>query len=158
VKLVPTRRTDYAIRACILLTTVDAPPVPANAIGEAMDIPTGFLQQVLRELQRAGLVTSRPGPTGGYALARPADEITLLQIVEALEGPLRPAECALRGGPCHWDDVCALHWVWSSARDALCEELERATLEQVAADDRALAEGRRAAPADSHRASGVSGG
>ena len=134
-KLVPTRRTDYAIRALIHVTNTEASPVSAAAIGDAMEIPTGFLQQVLRELQQAGLVTSRPGPRGGYALARPAAEITVLQIVEALEGPLRSAECALRGGPCHWDDVCALHWVWSSARDALCDELAGATLARVAADD-----------------------
>ena len=150
-KLVPTRRTDYAIRALIHLANTAGSPVAAGVIGEAMDIPTGFLQQVLRELQRAGLVTSRPGPSGGYALARPAGEITVLQIVEALEGPLRSAECALRGGPCHWDDVCALHWVWSSARDALCDELAGATLARVAADDRALAGGTVATPADSHR-------
>ncbi len=152
-KLVPTRRTDYGIRALIVLANTEDPPVAANAIGQAMDIPTGFLQQVLRELQQAGLVTSRPGPSGGYALARPAEEVTVLQIVEALEGPLRSAECALRGGPCHWDDVCALHWVWSSARDALCDELAGATLDQVAADDRALAQGSRPVPADSHRKS-----
>jgi Rrf2 family protein len=151
VKLVPTRRTDYAIRSLIFLTNAAETPVTANAIGEAMEIPTGFLQQVLRELQQAGLVTSRPGPTGGFALARPAEQITVLQIVEALEGPLRSAECALRGGPCHWDDVCALHWVWSSARDALCERLEEGTLARVAADDRALAAGRLSIPADSHR-------
>jgi Rrf2 family protein len=152
VKLVPTRRTDYGIRALLVLAEAEDPPVAANVIGRAMDIPTGFLQQVLRELQQAGLVTSRPGPSGGYALARPAEDISVLQIVEALEGPLRSAECALRGGPCHWDDVCALHWVWSSARDALCDELAGASLGRVAADDRALAAGTRGAPADSHRA------
>jgi Rrf2 family protein len=150
-KLVPTRRTDYGIRALLFLAGAGAAPVAAGTIGEAMDIPTGFLQQVLRELQQAGLVTSRPGPAGGYALARPAEEVTVLQIVEALEGPLRSAECALRGGPCHWDDVCALHWVWSSARDALCDELAGATLARVASDDRELAAGSRVAPADSHR-------
>lgn len=151
VKLVPTRRTDYAIRALVCIANTDTSPVKANAIGGAMDIPTGFLQQVLRALQVAGLVTSRPGPTGGFALARPPEEITVLEIVEAMEGPLRSAECALRGGPCHWDDVCALHWVWSSARTALCEELDRATLARVAADDRALASGRAVRPVDSHR-------
>jgi len=150
-KLVPTRRTDYAIRALIHLANSEESPVSAAVIGKAMDIPTGFLQQVLREMQQAGLVTSRPGPSGGYALARPAGEISVLQIVEALEGPLRSTECALRGGPCHWDQVCALHWVWSSARDALCDELAGACLERVAADDRALADGGRTVPADSHR-------
>jgi Rrf2 family protein len=151
VKLVPTRRTDYAIRALIYITNAESSPVKANAIGGAMDIPTGFLQHVLRELMVAGLVTSRPGPTGGFGLARPPEEITVLQIVEALEGPLRSAECALRGGPCHWDDVCALHWVWSSARNALCEELDGATLARVATDDRALVAGSVTPPADSHR-------
>jgi Rrf2 family protein len=151
VKLVPTRRTDYAIRALIFIENADAPPVKANAVGKAMGIPTGFLQQVLRELLGAGIVTSRPGPSGGFTLARPADQITVLQIVEAMEGPLRTSECALRGGPCHWDDVCALHRVWSSARGALCEQLDEATLAEVAADDRALAAGEMTVPTDSHR-------
>jgi Rrf2 family protein len=150
-KLVPTRRTDYGIRALIHLANADGQSVKAADIGEAMVIPVGFLQQVLQELQKAGLVTSRSGPAGGYALARPAGEITILAIVEGLEGPIVAAECALRGGPCHWDDVCALHGVWSSARTALADRLAEATLARVAADDRALAEGRAEVPVDSHR-------
>jgi len=151
VKLLPTRRTDYGIRALIHLAGTSDALVKAGDIGSAMDIPIGFLQQVLQELQRARLVTSRPGPYGGYSLSRPAESITIREIVEALEGPLDSTECALRGGPCHWEDVCALHWVWSSARAALCDTLEGATLARVAADDRALAEGRAVVPADSHR-------
>ena len=150
-KLVPTRRTDYAIQSLVYIANAPASPVKANAVGQAMGIPTGFLQQVLRELLQAGLLTSRPGPAGGFRLARPAGEITVLQIVEAMEGPLRTGECALRGGPCHWDDVCALHRVWSAARDALCDRLDDATLATVAADDRALAAGLLAVPEDSHR-------
>jgi Rrf2 family protein len=153
VKLVPTRRTDYGIRALIFLANVDDPKVPAKAgdIGSAMGIPIGFLQQVLQELQRSRLITSRPGPTGGYCLARPPESITIREVVEALEGPFEPGQCALRGGPCHWEDVCALHWVWSAARAALCQQLDAATLARVAGDDRALAEGRVQVPADSHR-------
>lgn len=150
-KLLPTRRTDYGIRALIFLANTDATHAKANDIASAMDIPTGFLQQVLQELQRSRLVISRPGPTGGYALARPADSITIREVVEALEGPLEPSQCALRGGPCHWEEVCALHWVWSSARAALSEQLDAATLARVAADDRAIAEGKAKIPADSHR-------
>lgn len=150
-KLVPTRRTDYGLRALIHLANADGALAKAGAIGSAMDVPTGFLQQVLQELQRARLVTSRPGPHGGYGLARPAASITIREIVEALEGSFDTGECALRGGPCHWDEVCAIHWVWSSARAALCEQLQAATLAQVAADDRALAEGRAVVPEDSHR-------
>lgn len=142
-KLVPTRRTDYGIRALLYLAGHHGELAKASVIGNAMDAPTGFLHQVLQELQRARLVTSRPGPSGGYALARPAAEITVCEIVEALEGPIAPQECALRGGPCQTDDVCALHWVWSASTTAMRDQLERATLEQVAAENRALADGRR---------------
>jgi len=151
VKLTPTNRTDYGIRALIYLANHAGTHAKAADIGAAMDIPTGFLQQVLQELQRAHLVSSRSGPAGGYLLARPAEDITILEIVETLEGPIETSECALRGGPCHWDDVCAMHWVWSSARAALSDSLRTATLARVAADDRALAAGTLEVPADSHR-------
>ena len=147
----PTNRTDYGIRALIYLANHQGTHAKAADIGAAMDIPTGFLQQVLQELQRGRLVSSRSGPSGGYLLARPPEDITILEIVEALEGPLQTSECALRGGPCHWDEVCAMHWVWSSARTALSDSLRAATLARVASDDRALAAGTAAVPADSHR-------
>jgi Rrf2 family protein len=152
VKLVPTRRTDYGIRAMIYLAGRDGDGlVKASEIADAMDIPMGFLHQVLQELQRARLVTSRPSRTGGYGLARDPKDISILQIIEALEGPVESEACALRGGPCHWEDVCALHWVWSAAQAALRDQLAAATLAQVAADDRALAAGTKAVPTDAHR-------
>lgn len=150
-KLVPTRRSDYGIRALLYLAHRYPQPGKAAEIGEEMDIPVGFLHQVLQELQRSRLVISRPGRTGGYALARPPETVTIRAIVEALEGPLEAQECALRGGPCHWEDVCALHWVWSGAQHALIKALDSATLAQVAEDDQALAENKKAAPINSHR-------
>lgn len=150
-KIVPTRRTDYAIRALIHLAHRDGEICTAAEIAGAMDVPQPFLQQVMPILQRAGLVLARPGRNGGYTLARRADEVTLLDVVEATEGPLEATECALRGGPCHWEEVCALHWVWSASREAFAAQLRRATLARVAADDRAIAEGAIAPPDDSHR-------
>lgn len=150
-KLVPTRRTDYGIRALIFLAGANAGHSKAAVIAQAMDIPVGFLPQVLQELQRAQLVTSQSGPTGGYSLARSAETITIREIVEAMEGPIRSPHCALKGGPCHWEDVCALHWVWSAALEAMSSSLESATLAKVAADDRALAERTLTIPTDSHR-------
>ena len=150
-KLVPTNRTDYGLRALIYVAGANGPWTKAAEIAAAMDIPTGFLQLVLQELQRSGLVISRSGPNGGYALARTATSVTICEVVESLEGPLDNGECALRGGPCHWEDVCALHQVWSEARRALRERLQSATLAEVAASDRALAEGVGTVPADSHR-------
>jgi Rrf2 family protein len=153
-KIVPTRRTDYGIRALVYLAHHAPDRLKATEIAEAMDIPEGFLHQVLGDLQRAGFVTSQTGRTGGYALSGDPGEVSMLQIVEALEGSLALSECALRGGPCHWDDVCALHWVWTAARSAFVDQLARATLADVAEDDRALLEGRRELPEESHRRRG----
>jgi Rrf2 family protein len=150
-KLVPTRRTDYGIRALIFLARHPGTRSKASEIGGEMEMPTGFLQQVLQELQRARLVTSRSGPQGGYSLARDPGSITIREIVEALEGPIELQECALRGGPCRWDEVCALHWVWSGAQRTLKQSLESATLARIAADDTSLAAGTAAIPEDSHR-------
>lgn len=150
-KLVPTNRTDYGLRALIHLVNAEGPWTKAAEIGGAMAIPVGFLQIVLQDLQRSRLVTSRSGPKGGYALARPPESITVCEVVESLEGPLDTGECALRGGPCHWDEVCALHRVWSSAREALRERLQSATLAEVAAEDKALRDGTATVPADAHR-------
>lgn len=156
-KLVPTRRTDYGIRAMIFLAQQDDGRLAkADEIAVVMGVPRTFVPQVLQDLQRARLVLSRAGRTGGYALSRPAPDISILDIVEALEGTLDDVECALRGGPCHWQEVCALHWVWSSARSALVTALRDASLAKVADDDRRLAAGEVVAPPDSHRRPGRS--
>ncbi|MEK7292606.1 MAG: Rrf2 family transcriptional regulator [Actinomycetota bacterium] len=150
-KIVPTRRTDYGIRALIYLASHHGERSKAAEIAEAMDIPAKFLHQVLQELQRGQLVASRPSRSGGYSLTRDPADISVLDIVQALEGPIRATECALRGGPCHWEDVCALHWVWSAAQQALADQLGSATLAKLAEDDRALASGTKIVPTDSHR-------
>ncbi len=150
-KLVPTRRTDYAIRGLIYLANNNGSRSTAGDVAEAMIIPQGFLHQVFQALQRGGLVSSRPGRGGGYALTRDPTDVTILEIVEAVEGSLETGECALNDGPCRWDNVCALHWVWSAARTALVTELAAATLAQVARDDRELEAGTKEIPADTHR-------
>ena len=93
-KLTPTNRTDYGIRALIYLANHQGTYAKAADIGAVMGVPTGFLHQVLQELQRARLVSSRSGPAGGYVLARAPEDITILEIVETLEGPIQTSECA----------------------------------------------------------------
>lgn len=137
-KFVPTRRADYAIRALMYLAQSNGGRAKASEIAEAMDIPKGFLHKVLQELLRAGFLSSRPSRSGGYALVRRAKDITLREVVESLEGPLGNTECVLRGGPCHWEEQCALHPVWSAATEAFAAELEGATLAEVAEADRLL--------------------
>lgn len=151
-KIVPTRRTDYGVRAAINLAQHHPGGQPAPAIAEDMDIPVGFLRQVLQEMGRSGLVRSQPGRTGGYALTRDPEQITLLDIVNSLEGQQEEPACALDGGPCHWDKACAIHWVWLAARDAFTEKLGSATLARIAADDAVLRTGELPGPLrESHR-------
>jgi Rrf2 family iron-sulfur cluster assembly transcriptional regulator len=151
-KILPTRRTDYGIRALLWMARGGDGPATAGEIATGMEIPKGFLHQVLLTLKRAGLVTSRPGRTGGYRLAADPGDISILAIMEALEGPIEDGECAMRGGPCHWQEVCAMHWVWSEARGALVARLKDASLADVSAADLALLAGDAAVPPDSHRA------
>ncbi len=150
-KILPTARTDYAIRALIYLANHPRDRVKAAEIAHEMEIPEPILRQVMGELQRANLVASRSGPHGGYRLARDPGEMTLLAIIEAMEGPADLHECALRGGPCHWEQVCAVHEIWSAARAAFTEVLATHTLKEVAAADRDLRDGTAPIPPDSHR-------
>ncbi len=152
-KIVTTRRSDYGIRAALYLADRAPEWAKAGEIAEAMDMPTGFLHQVLQGLKRGGLVNSKRSRYGGYALARRPEDISVLEVIETLEGPLDAGECALRGGPCHWEEVCALHEVWSAGRAAFRESLASATLEDLVRADRALAAGEYEIPPDTHRQS-----
>lgn len=151
VRCTPSRRTDYALKAMIYLASADSRRVAAPEIAEKMDISVNYLRQALSSLARAHLVLSSPSPTGGYALAKPAAEISILEIIEAVEGPFDPVDCVLREGPCHWDDVCPMHEVWSGATRTFAERLAQGTLASVAANERALALGRYPVPPDAHR-------
>lgn len=150
-KIVTTRRSDYGMRAMICLAGADQELITAADIAEEMEIPRGFLPQLLQELQRSGLVRSTAGRRGGYAITRSPEHISVLEVLEALEGPLDLGECALRGGPCRWDDVCALHEVWSAGRAAFCERLAASTLADVIRVDAQLKHATYDVPADSHR-------
>jgi len=151
-KIVPTRRSDYGIRSLINLAQNYPQGQAAPAIAKDMDIPVGFLRQVLQELGRAGLVSSQPGRTGGYTLIKDPEAVTLYEVIQALEGKNEEPACALDGGPCHWDRACAIHWVWMAAKDAFTSTLQGATLAQIARDDAKLRAGELPAPiVEEHR-------
>jgi len=123
-----TRRGDYAIRAMLALGRADGQRLTTPAIAAAMAIPVRFLPQVMGDLARAGLVRSTVGRQGGHELARPADSIDLLSIIEAVEGDTRRRTCILRGGPCQRDGVCDVHEPFGAAQDALRRELASTSL------------------------------
>jgi Rrf2 family protein len=134
------KRADYAVRAVLdLARHWEAPDRrKSRQIADEMDIPAKYLPQVLATLVRAGLVDSISGPDGGYRLAAAPDGITLLRVIEAVDGPLASTECVLRGGPCHWDHRCAIHEPWAEAQEALRRRLGAATFADLANIDAAL--------------------
>ncbi len=128
-----TKRGDYAVRAMLALACGDGGRMlSAPRIAEEMTIPPRFLPQVMGDLVRAELVVSEPGRAGGYRLARPASSISLLTIIEAIEGDSRRQTCVLRGGPCSKDGLCAVHAAFFAAEDTLVRTLDGVTLADVA--------------------------
>lgn len=147
------RRADYAIRASVDLARHhrDGQRRKGRAIAEAMAIPISYVPQILAELVRAELVISVAGREGGYRLARPPSDISLLDVVRAAEGDVLSTECVLRGGPCHWEDMCAVHVSWSEAQHALLDSLADTSLADLLAIDRQLAAGTYSVPSGLRR-------
>jgi len=144
VRLELTKRADYAIRAVLALA--EAGPdarLSVRSIAERRAIPAGFLRQVMADLVAVGLVDGATGRAGGYRLARSAASVSLLEVIEAIEGDSRRRECVLRGGPCRLSGVCDVHAVFAAAQDEVLRRLGEATVASVVAGDE-LASGRAA--------------
>lgn len=128
-----TKRGDYAVRAMLALARDSGNGLlSARRIADAMSIPVRFLPQVLTDLGRAGLVEAVAGRSGGYRLTRPAASVSLLDVIEAVEGDSRRRTCVLRGGPCGLDGTCDVHEVFFRGQEALLTELSGSTLEDLA--------------------------
>jgi Rrf2 family protein len=133
-----TKRGDYAVRAMLALARsarderTAGSLLSARRVSEAMGIPVRFLPQVLADLQRAGLVEALPGRAGGYRLTRPADSISLLEVIEAVEGDTRRRTCVLRGGPCGREGTCDVHDVFFEGQEALRSTFARSMLAELA--------------------------
>jgi Rrf2 family protein len=128
-----TKRGDYAVRAMLALARGSGNGLlSARRIAGAMEIPVRFLPQVLSDLQRAGLVEAAPGRAGGYRLSRDASAISLLDVIEAVEGDSRRRSCVLRGGPCGVDGHCDVHEVFFRGQEALRGTFAQSTLAELA--------------------------
>ena len=129
-----TRRGDYAVRAAIGLAKGGGAGEfrKLREVAEEMGIPLNYTQEILTLLMRAGLAEARAGKGGGYRLLKRADDITLLEIVEAAEGPLRLERCTLSGGPCRREEtVCAVHASWEQANEAFASALRARRLAKI---------------------------
>jgi Rrf2 family protein len=128
-----TAKADYAVRAVLELGASDGQLVKADVIAAAQDIPRHFLDNILTDLRRAGIVATQRGADGGSRLARPAKEIALADIMRAIEGPLAAVR-DIRPESLSYDGPAArLPEVWIAVRAALRGVLERVTVADVAA-------------------------
>jgi len=127
-----TRATDYATRVMIFLASLP-PKAKAQtvAIARATDVPASFLSKVMQRLVSAGLVTSSRGSGGGFGLAVPRGKITILDILETIEGKTRLNICLAHGPSCNRKSRCPAHVVWEDAQKALIGVLRQASLDKL---------------------------
>ncbi len=127
---------DYSVRAVLdLARHYGQGRRKSREIASEMEIPRKYLPQVLANLIHHGLLVSAAGPRGGYSLARTPADISLLDVVEAAEGPVEAEQCALRGGPCDWDHVCPLHESWARGQALLIQHLAATSFAELAEND-----------------------
>jgi Rrf2 family protein len=127
-----TARADYAIRSLLELAAAPDAPIHADAIARSQAIPGKFLEAVLGDLRRAKLVTSRRGAAGGYRLARPADSISLADVIRAVEGPLAGVRDLAPEALAYTGPAESLRDVWVALRAGIRAVLESVTLADVA--------------------------
>lgn len=126
-------KTDYALRALIELTTrPGGSPVSAEEIGRRQDIPHGFLQAILADLRRAGVVLSQRGQSGGWRLAREADGVTVADVIRAVDGPLVSVHGERPESVTYNESAASLQHVWIAARSSLREVCEAVTIQALA--------------------------
>lgn len=129
------RQADYAVRAVLELSHQPAGGLlHSSEIANKQDIPEKYLPTIIRTLVRAGLIRTFRGSHGGVSLASPAAEITLREVVEAVDGPLIFNRCQLQPGGCHIDtgDTCMLHDFWLGLADDVQRQMAATNFEQLA--------------------------
>jgi len=119
-----TRQADYAVRAILHLARAGNTERSAtSAIAKEQKIPPSFLAKIISQLSIAGLLHTSRGARGGVTLAREPKEITLLEVVEAIDGPIQLNECVTNEGACSFEDNCPIRSVWCNAQDELVGRL-----------------------------------
>ena len=126
-----TKKTDLAFQALDLISASAGDRVGGSRLADTLDVSSQYLPHVMAPLTKAGWVSSVSGPHGGYVISVDLHDISLLDLIEAVEGPLDDSRC-LHLGPIHGhDENCALHTPWRRARNALIEELRATRLSDI---------------------------
>ncbi|PWH16938.1 MAG: Rrf2 family transcriptional regulator [Anaerolineae bacterium] len=130
-----TRQADYAVRAVTFLARLGADHRAATStIAQEQQIPPSFLAKIVSQLSVAGLLTTSRGARGGVSLARPPKDISLLEVVEAIDGPIMLNECVGDSGSCKFSDDCPMHPIWCEAQHELVQKLKNTTFDKVLND------------------------
>ena len=127
------RKIDYALRAVIHLANEEA-SARACSVGEIAErerVPRQFLEKIVQELIHKGLVRSRRGPHGGYVLARPAEQMTFRDVIEAVEGPISLNVCTAEPADCSLLGMCGMERVWREGQRRVMELFESTTIADV---------------------------
>ena len=137
-----TRATEYAIRGVLYLCSQPEGSVCLlSEISENQKIPPSFLSKIFQNLAKVGIVSSFRGTGGGFALIKNPSEITLLEVLEAIEGPISLNVCLIDGNSCENRPTCAVHPIWKDAQQYLTTLLGSRDFEKLVRAHRELADG-----------------
>jgi len=129
-----TRQADYAIRAVLYITQIGPEQRAATSqIAKEQHIPPSFLAKIISQLSIAGLLQTSRGARGGVMLARKPEEITLLEVVESIDGPIALNECVNDEAGCTFGEECPLRPIWCDAQEELVQRLKSTNFAQFAA-------------------------
>lgn len=131
-----THQADYATRAVLYLAQQKKEKhVATGKIAREQNIPPSFLAKIVSQLSIAGILNTSRGAHGGIWLARDPEDITLLEVVEAIDGPIRLNICSDGKGECSLEETCLLHPIWREAQDQLIAKLQSTNFTQLIAND-----------------------
>jgi Rrf2 family protein len=127
-----TRQADYAVRAVLYLARLEPTQRAATSqVAKDQRIPPSFLAKIISQLSIAGLLHTSRGARGGVTLARDPKEITLLEVIEAIDGPILLNECVNGNSTCTFDEECPLRPVWCEAQEELVNRLRGTHFQQL---------------------------
>ncbi len=127
-----TRQADYALRAMLYLARMSEEQKAATSqIAEEQRIPPSFLAKIVSQLSIAGLIHTSRGARGGVSLARPAGEISVLEVIEAIDGPIALNICTFSQADCPFGSECPLRPLWCDSQDELIDRLRHTNFQQL---------------------------
>jgi Rrf2 family protein len=127
-----TRQADYAVRAVLYLARLGSTERAATStVAEEQRIPPSFLAKIISQLSIAGLLHTSRGARGGVTLAREPRDITLLEVIEAIDGPIQLNECVGEDAECSFEGECPLRSVWCDAQEMLVKRLKGTNFHQL---------------------------